>query len=267
MGLLAGKVAIITGAASERGMGRATAIKMAQEGAKVVVTDLAKEGDTSLIDQTVAEIKAQGGEAIGIAVDVTNEEQIKACVDQVLNAYGQIDVLFNNAGVPFGVGKFLELSQADWEISINVNLYGMVKFVRAVIPHMIEQGKGAIVNNASTLGLGGMPEFSAYGASKFAVVGMTKHLASEFGTQGVRINCVCPGMIDTKMSDIEVEGFMEQMNVSREEAVAQLSAYVPLGKYGDPDEVADAVIYLASDKARYVTGVAMPVAGGFPAGL
>lgn len=267
MGMLDGKIALVTGAASDRGMGRATALKMAQEGAKVVVTDLAKDGDTSMIDQVVSEINAQGGEALGIGVDVTNEQQIAACVAQVMAAYGRIDVLFNNAGVPYGVGKFLDLKQSDWEISINVNLYGMVKFVRAVIPHMIEKGSGAIINNASTLGLGGMAEFSAYGASKFAVVGMTKHLAAEFGAQGVRINCVCPGMIDTKMSDIEVEGYMEQMNVSREQAVKELSAYVPLGKYGDPDEVADAVIYLASDRARYVTGIAMPVAGGFPAGL
>jgi len=267
MGILKNKVVIITGAASERGMGRATAFKMAEEGATVVVTDMARGGDTSAIDAVVEQLKNQGHDALGIGVDVTSVEQIRKGINQVIETFGKIDVLFNNAGVPVGVGPFQDISQEHWELSFNVNVFGMVKFIRAVLPQMIKQGTGVVINNASTLGLGGMAEFSAYGASKFAVVGFTKHLAAEFGGKGIRINCVCPGMIDTAMSDIEVEGYMKENNLNREQAIAELSTYVPLGKYGDPDEVADAVVYLASDRAKYITGVALPVAGGFPAGL
>ncbi len=267
MGLLDNKVAIVTGAASDRGMGQATVYKLAEEGARIVVTDRLQDGDDSHIKQVVTNLEKSGAEAMGIGVDVTNEEEINSCVDQVLKRFGQIDILFNNAGVPIGVGPFESISQSNWEKTFDVNLFGMVRFARAVLPHMKKKQSGVIINNASTLGLGGMPEFSAYGASKFAVVGLTKHLASEFGNSGIRVNCVCPGMIDTSMSDIEVEGYMEAHQLNRDEAIAALSTFVPLGKYGDPGEVADAVVFLASEKAAYITGVALPVAGGFPAGL
>ena len=267
MSLLQGKVAILTGAASPRGMGKATALKMAREGATVIVTDVIKNGDESTIQKVVEEIKDQGGKSLGIGVDVTQQVQIDACVEQVLAQFGRIDILFNNAGSPAGVGPFLNIDEKRWNITFQVNLFGQVRFCRAVIPHMIKQGGGAIVNNASTAGLGGLPEFSAYGASKFAVVGLTKCLAAEYGTENIRVNCVCPGMIDTAMSDIEVEHFAELNNLSREEAQKELSKLVPLNRYGQPGEVADAVTYLASDKAGYLSGVALPVAGGLAPGV
>lgn len=267
MNSLKGKIVIITGAASERGMGRATALKMASEGATVIVSDKLKNDDVGPVQDVVDQILSEGGSAFGIGLDVTNDIDIKNLVNQVLTKYGRIDVLFNNAGVPVGVGDFLNLDERDWRLAFDVHVFGMVKLIKAVLPHMIAQGGGVIVNNASTAGLAGLTQFSGYGASKFAVVGLTKHLAAEYGSHSIRINCVCPGMIDTAMSDIEVSGFMKQHDVDRETAIKELSRLVPLGKYGDPAEVADAVVFLASDKSKYITGIALPVAGGMPAGL
>lgn len=267
MDLLNGKIVIVTGAASERGMGKATALAMASEGATVVVTDKLKNHDAGPIQCVVDQIINTGGSAFGIGLDVTNDIDIKNLIDQVIAKYGRIDILFNNAGVPVGVGDFLTQTEAQWRLAFEVHVFGMVKLIRAVLPHMIIQKGGVIVNNASTAGLGGLTQFSGYGASKFAVVGLTKHLAAEYGSQSIRINCVCPGMVNTAMSDIEVLGFMEEHGVDRETAIKELSDLVPLGKYGDPAEVADAVVFLASDKSKYITGIAMPVAGGLPAGL
>jgi len=267
MGLLENKVAIVTGAGSDRGMGNATSHRLASAGAHVVVTDLSRNGDQSAIQKVVDKINNAGGSAIGISVDVTDEQQIRNCVQEVIERYGRVDILFNNAGSPAGVGPFLEIDQSRWDITFQVNVFGQVKFCRAVLPQMIKQGGGTIINNASTAGLGGLPEFSAYGASKFAVVGLTKCLAAEYGAQGIRVNCICPGMIDTAMSDIEVDGFAELNSISREEAIAELSKLVPLNRYGRADEIADAVVYLASDQSSYISGVALPVAGGLAPGL
>ncbi|MCA0933654.1 SDR family oxidoreductase [Lutimonas saemankumensis] len=267
MSLLEGKIVIITGAASDRGMGRATALKMGSEGATVVVTDKLKNKDIGPVQEVVDQIIRDGGRAFGIGLDVTNDDDIKNLVDQVIAQYGRIDILFNNAGVPAGVGDFLNLDESDWRLAFDVHVFGMVKLIKAVLPHMIAQGAGVIVNNASTAGLAGLAQFSGYGASKFAVVGLTKHLAAEYGSHSIRINCVCPGMIDTAMSDIEVSGFMKDHNVDRDTAIKELSMLVPLGKYGDPAEVADAVVFLSSDQSKYITGIALPVAGGMSAGL
>jgi len=267
MDLLKNKIIIVTGAASERGMGKATALRMAEEGAIVIVTDKLREDDLSPINKVVDEIKKNDGIGFGFGLDVTNDEDVKNCINKVIAQFGRIDVLFNNAGVPVGVGDFLTQTEAQWRLAFEVHVFGMVKLIRAVLPHMIKQKGGVIVNNASTAGLGGLAQFSGYGASKFAVVGLTKHLAAEYGSYSIRINCVCPGMVDTAMSDIELSGFMEEHSVDREIAIKELSGLVPLGKYGDPAEVADAVVFLASDKSKYITGIAMPVAGGLPAGL
>lgn len=267
MGLLQNKTAIITGASNPRGMGKATAVKMALEGASVVVTDLAAHDKNTALLKVVDEIQTNGGNAIGMAVDVTNEKEIQNCVKRSLERFGKIDILFNNAGSPAGVGPFLDIDTTRWDQTFQVNLFGQVRFCRAVIPHMMACGGGAIINNASTAGLGGLPEFSAYGASKFAVVGLTKCLAAEYGTHNIRVNCVCPGMIDTVMSDIEIAHYAEMQKISHEEARNELSKNVPLNRYGYSEEVAQAVIYLASERSSYTTGVALPVAGGLAPGL
>lgn len=261
------QVAIITGAASHRGMGRATALKLGSLGARVVVTDLAIGGDTRLIEEVVSEIKDAGGEALGVSLNVMDEQNVKDAVNRVMEEWGRIDILFNNAGIASGIGPFLTIEEEHWQKSFDVHVFGAVRMIRAVLPQMRNQGRGLIINNASTLGLGGMPDFSAYGASKFAVVGLTKHLAAELGNEGIRVNCICPGMIDTSMSDIEVENHMKERNLDREAAISELSSYVPLQRYGKPEEVADVVAFLCSEQSKYVTGVALPVAGGLPAGL
>jgi len=265
---LKGKVAIITGTSNPRGIGKATALKLAKEGAKVVVTDITQHGDRRAIMEVVKTINEQGGRAIGMEVDVRNSRQIQDCIKQTIVEFGQIDILFNNAGTPVGVGPFLKLSEQQFQLSLDINLMGMVRFCQNLIPVMQEQGGGTIINNSSLIGLGGWPEYAAYAVSKWGVVGLTKSLASEFGKDNIRVNAVCPGMVATEMSDIEINGYATEKGLSFEAAKKELGqAYVPLGRYAEPEEVADAVAYLASDAAKYITGVALPVAGGLPPGL
>ena len=265
---LKGKVAIVTGASTPKGIGKATALKLASLGAKVVVTDLVKNKEDTAIMDVVEKIKKQGGQAVGMQADVTNTSQIQACINQTLKEYGSIDILFNNAGTPVGVGPFLDLTEQQFQLSLNINLMGMVRFCQAVIPIMQKQNGGSIINNASLIGLGGWAEYAAYAISKWGVVGLTKCLATEFGKDKIRVNAVCPGMVATDMSDIEINGYAKTEGLSYEAAKKALGEqFVPLGRYAEPAEVADAVAYLASDTAKYITGVALPVAGGLPPGL
>ncbi len=264
MNALQGKVAIVTGAGRARGMGRAAAIALAQQGAQVAVTDITPTGEAAAGLEETAKL-ARG---IAIPADVTQPDQVRACVDQVLQTYGRIDILFNNAGVGApGAGPFLEITLDRWQTTWEVNVMGMVHFCQAVIPIMVEQGGGSIINNASLAGLGAISGLSAYTASKFAVVGLTKSLADEFGPQGIRCNAVCPGVIDTDMGRKEVALFAKMEGVSEEEAERKLVDPVPLGRWGQPQEVAEAVVFLASDAASYISGVALPVAGGLAPGL
>jgi len=261
---LQGKVAIVTGAGKARGMGRAAAMELAAQGARVVVTDITPtpEAETGL--QETARL-AQG---IAIPADITEQDQVRACVDQIMQAYGRVDILFNNAGVGApGAGPFLEITPDRWQLTWDVNVMGMVHFCQAVIPVMVERGGGSIINNASLAGLGAIPGLSAYTASKFAVVGLTKSLAAEFGPQGIRCNAVCPGVIDTDMGRKEVTLFAEMEGISEEEAERMLVDPVPLGRWGQPQEVAKAVAFLASDASSYISGVALPVAGALAPGL
>ncbi|ANQ48849.1 SDR family oxidoreductase [Flammeovirga sp. MY04] len=258
------KVIIVTGAASERGIGNATAHQIAKEGAVVIVTDI--ERNQHQITTVVDEIRNNGGKAFGVVMDVTSQDDIDRMISEVISKYKRIDGIFNNAGTPIGVGDFLMLDENIWKTTFDVNVLGMQRLCKSLVPHFLEQGKGVIVNNASSAGLGGLPEFSAYGASKFAVVGLTKHLAAEFGPKNIRINCVCPGMIDTSMSDIEVNAFMEEHGLDKEEAIRQLTEIVPQRRYGQPEEIAKAVVFLLSDQASYVNGVALSVDGGLPVG-
>lgn len=266
---LKGKVAIVTGAAHPMGMGYAACRKLSAAGAILVVTDrVVDEQSLAEINARAAELCDTGAEAIAIAVDVTNREQIDACIRQVRDVYGRIDILFNNAGSPAGAGDFLTMTDQQWDISYQVNLKGMADLCQAALPQMIEQGSGTIINNASVAGLGAIPEMAAYIATKFAVVGLTKALAAEFGSRGVRVNAVCPGMIWTQMGQKEVE-HVRHANESLEGAKARLvgADIVPVCRWGKAEEVADAVAYLASDASSYISGVALPVAGGMAPGL
>ncbi len=263
------RVAIVTGAAQPDGMGYATCLKFIEAGVKVVVTDLVRdEQSQARLHARVGELIAAGGEAIAVAVDVTSRDQITACVKETLATYGRIDCLFNNAGTPVGVGDFLTMDDSKWDMSYQINLKGIVNFCQAVLPIQIEQGRGTIINNASLAGLGAIPNMAAYSATKFAVVGLTKALAAEFGPQGIRINAVCPGMVWTQMGKTEVE-HEQRPGESFADAKQRLAnaELVPLERWAAASEVADAVVYLSSDKASYISGVALPVAGGMAPGL
>ena len=280
MKLLEGKVAIVTGAGRPKGMGRATALELAEQGASVVVTDLARKREDLMIEgllgigdelgaleKVVSEIEALGSRGLAMAVDVTDTAQIRACVEKACETFGGVDILFNNAGTAIGVGPFLDILSANWDLSWQVNVKGMMEFCRAVIPKMIERGGGSIINNASMAGLGAEPGYGAYVVTKFAVVGLTKLLAAEFGAQNIRCNATCPGAILTDMGEEEITFIAIEKGISQEEARKVFDEMAALGHAAQPEEVADVVAYLAGPRSGYLTGVALPVAGGSPAGL
>lgn len=251
------------------GMGYATSRKLSDAGARVVLTDrVVDEESGAELEARAAEIVEAGGDALAIAVDVTVRKQIDSCIAAVIECYGRIDVLFNNAGSPVGCGDFLTMSDEQWDISYRVNLKGLADFCQGVLPVMIEQGGGAIINNASLSGLGATPLMAAYTATKFAVVGLTKALAAEFGPHKIRVNAVCPGMIWTQMGQSEIEHLQEEDETFKQAKQRLVGAdLVPLERWAEPEEVANAVVYLASDSASYISGVALPIAGGMAPGL
>ena len=259
------KTAIVTGVSHPKGIGRAIAIALAKSGVNVVATDLkSSEG----FDTVVSEIESYGVKALAIACDATNKNDINVVVEQVKSTFGRIDILVNNAGVGLGSGDFLEITDKDWSISLAVNVKGVADFCQAVIPTMLAQGSGSIINTASLAGLGAMTDIPAsYTASKFAVVGLTKQLAVQYAKSGIRVNAICPGSIHTQMHDLVLDNISKGNNISLAEAQKLEDSNVPLGFTAKPDVVGDAVAYLASDGARYITGITMPVAGGMFPGL
>jgi len=280
MKLLEGKVAIVTGAGRPKGMGRASALKLAEQGAKVVVTDLAQErkdleiegflgigNDFSTLERLVAEIDALGSKGLAMAVDVTDAGQIQSCVEKTCETFGGVDILFNNAGTGIGVGPFLDTPSENWDLSWQVNVKGMMEFCKAVIPKMIEGGGGSIINNASMAGLGAAPGYGAYCVTKFAVVGLTKVVAAEFGRQNIRCNATCPGNILTDMGEEEIKFISMEQGISEEEARNLFGEVAALGRAAQPEEVADVVVFLAGPRSGFLTGVALPVAGGMPNGI
>jgi NAD(P)-dependent dehydrogenase (short-subunit alcohol dehydrogenase family) len=243
------KVALITGGSS--GIGKATAIAFAQKGAKVVIADWVEN------KETISLIKKSGGEAIFIKCDVSSAADVKAMVEKTISTYGQLDYAYNNAGIEGVNAKTGECSEDNWDKTIAVNLKGIWLCMKHQIPHMINQGKGAIVNCSSVAGLIGFAGLPAYVASKHGVIGLTKTAALEYAQLGIRVNCVCPGVIQTPMID--------RLTGDSEEAIAQFTKLEPVGRFGQPEEVASAVVWLCSDEASFVTGHAMAVDGGFVA--
>lgn len=257
------KTVFITGTAYPRGMGFATAKKFASLGANVVLTDI----DDSQLQAAAAEIEAFGVKAMGIKMDVTNPKQVEAAVQKTVDTYGSVDIVFNNAGLGKGVGDFLDISLDEWDLVLDVNLKGMVVVSRTVIPHMIKQGGGNIINNASIGGLYGEAGYSAYSVSKFGVVGLAKCLAAEFGKHQIRVNVVCPGWIKTNMGDKTIEFVSEYNKMTEEEATNFMKEMIALQRPASPDEVANTVAFLASPASSYITGIALPVTGGMMTGL
>lgn len=243
---VAGKVIFITGAAS--GMGRATAYLFADEGARVVVTDVAAEGVARVVD----EITASGGTAHGFLLDVADPARIRTVVGEVIERLGGIDVLINNAGIAVGTPFEAEDYEVHWARAFDVLLTAHVRLIRACLPSLRRNGDGRIINISSTEGLGAQPGTSPYTAAKHGVIGLTRALAVELGKTGVTVNCVCPGPILTGMTE-----------AIPEEARARFARRrVPVGRYGDPEEVAHATLSLALPAASYLNGVALPVDGG-----
>ena len=267
MGSLEDKAAIVTGAAG--GIGTAIALALAEEGARVVVCDLASRRDDGLAPLApLADVIAdRGGEAIAMAVDVSRKADIEAAVAATLEAWSGVDILVNNAGTTAGAGPFLDITDADWQLSFAVNLKAPADFAQAVIPAMRRRGGGAILNIASTAGLGASASFGAYTATKHGLVGLSKTIAAEFGRDGIRCNAVCPGFVRTEMHLGAIRRLAAQEGIGEAEMAARRYAEVPLGRAGEPGEIARLVAFLAGPGGAYITGTAIPVAGGNPVGL
>jgi NAD(P)-dependent dehydrogenase (short-subunit alcohol dehydrogenase family) len=248
-GYLDGKAALVTGAGS--GIGRATALACAREGAKIVVADMAVESG----EETVSMIKSAGGEATFVPVNVTQAAEVEAMVAAAVSAYGRIDCAHNNAGIEGVFATTADYPEEDWDRVMAVNLKGVWLCMKYEIPQMVQQSGGAIVNTASLAGLVGAKRMPAYVASKHGVAGLTKTAALEYAKSGIRINAVCPGIIHTSMVD--------RMFLSRRPDLEdRLAAVEPMGRLGKPEEVAEAVVWLCSDAASFVTGHTMTVDGG-----
>ena len=247
-----GKGVIVTGGAS--GIGKATAEKFMEEGAKVTIVDVSKKnGDTAL-----REFRSKGYSPSLALGDVTKSGDVKRVVGRARSAMGSVDVLFNNAGI-LVEGTVEEVSERDWDRIMAVNVKGVFLMSKAVIPIMLKQRKGVIVNNASCSGLVGDRNAIAYNASKGAVVLMTKCMALDYAKKNIRVNCVCPGEIDTPMFRQEARS----RGMPVEEYRKELCAYHPIGRLGFPEEVANAVVFLASDEASFIIGAAFSVDGGY----
>jgi NAD(P)-dependent dehydrogenase (short-subunit alcohol dehydrogenase family) len=248
-----GKVALITGAAN--GIGRATALAFAKSGAKVVAVDRDSAGG----EATAGVIRQQGGDARFVAADVTKSVEVQNYVRTALDAYGTIDCFFNNAGVEGKWAYTAEYDEDMFDTVIGVNVKGVFLGLRHVLPVMLQQKRGAIVNTASVAGLVATPGMPAYVASKHAVIGLTKTAAGEVARQGVRVNAVCPGPVDTRM----IHALEAQLNPADPSAVTRrYQSAIPLGRYVMPDEIASTVLFLCSDLAAAITGAQYVVDGG-----
>ncbi len=247
------RVIILTGAAS--GIGKAAATLFAGEGGAVCLLDIDRKG----IEKTADDILHQGGKALALACDVTDEGKVTEVVAQVLQHVGRIDVLCNNAGIELS-RSLIHTEEDEWDRVLAVNLKGMFLLSKHVVPHMMDSGGGAVVNTSSISGLLGWPDSSAYCASKGGVVQLTREMAVEYGPHNIRVNCICPGTTETPMIDRLLGQESDPEGTAR-----SIRAMHPLGRFAQPDEIARAMLFLASEEASFVTGAILPVDGGYTA--
>jgi NAD(P)-dependent dehydrogenase (short-subunit alcohol dehydrogenase family) len=246
--LLEGKVAVITGAAG--GIGRASALTFAREGAVVVLGDLAADG----LEETASLVEGQGGDAAFLATDVTRRADVAALVELALSRHGRLDCAFNNAGVPGGMQPFAEHTDEQYDRVMDINVRGAWMCTQEEIKAMLRSGGGSIVNASSGLGMIAAPQVAAYVTSKHAVLGMTRAVSLEYVREGVRVNAVLPGVVDTAMP--------QEMFAAAPGAIDAISDMSPMGRLARPEEVAEAAAWLCSDRASYVNGHGLVVDGG-----
>jgi NAD(P)-dependent dehydrogenase (short-subunit alcohol dehydrogenase family) len=247
--LFEGKVAIVTG--GSYGIGRATAVSFARLGAKVVVADWLEDKE----QETIKLINSNGGEGMFVHCNVSSSSEVRNLIEKTIARFGRLDFAFNNAGIEGITANTHECTEANWDKTIGVNLKGIWLCMKNEIPQMLKNNKGVIINCASVAGLVGFQGLPAYVATKHGVVGLTKTAALEYAKQGIRVNAVCPGVIHTAMID--------RLIGNNKEAEKQFTELEPIGRMGNPEEIAAAVVWLCSDAASFVTGIAMPVDGAF----
>ena len=270
---LHGKVAIITGAGRPKGLGEAMARRLAAEGCKVVVSDIGAArgaempagaiGSSEGIDSIAAGIRADGGEAVGIACDVLEESQIEALIDHTVARYGALDIMVNNAGIGYLMKPTVELTQADWDAVLGVNLRGAFFGIKHAAQRMSAQGHGGrIINIGSQASKSGFPFAAAYVASKHGMVGLTRSAAIELGPHRITVNTICPNHVTTGLGAWQNQFFSAATGRSEEQYLADMRSRIPLGRPGLQDDIAKACAFLASGEAAYITGEAMNVSGG-----
>ncbi|MBI2909057.1 MAG: SDR family oxidoreductase [Chloroflexi bacterium] len=250
---LAGKVSIVTGAGS--GIGRATALRFAREGAKVMVADINRETG----EKTVSDIRVGGGEATFVQADVSKAADVERMIRTTVDAYGTLNILFNNAGTTY-TALPTDIPEEEWDKVIDINLKSVFLGCKYAVPEMRKAGGGSIVNTASVSGMTSSRSSVVYGASKGGVIALSNSLAVTYSRENIRVNCVCPGVTETNL----LPRFLE-LSPDKENSKQKYLDSIPMGRFAKPEEVANAVLFLASDEASYITGIALPVDGGWVA--
>jgi meso-butanediol dehydrogenase/(S,S)-butanediol dehydrogenase/diacetyl reductase len=269
---LAGKVALVTGAGRQKGLGEAICRRLAAEGARIVVTDLGtpspnmpaeRIGTSAELEQVVAGIREAGGEAIGMALDVRDEAQVEAAVAGAVARFGRLDILVNNAGIGYLMEPLVDMAKERWQAVLEVNLMGAFLCTKHAARQMIRQGGGGrIINIASVAAKVGSMHLAGYAASKHGMLGLTRSAAIELGAHGITVNAICPNHVTTGLGSVQNEYRSRQRGQSVDEYLAEMRSRIPLGRVGWAEDTAKACAFLCSDEACYVTAEAMNVSGG-----